>query len=52
MSAPRKWRNRSRPHQMRVPVDYLNIAKGFLGLVDAEDPEVTELIRRRNLNKI
>lgn len=51
MSAPRKWRNRSRPHQMRVPVDYLAIAKWFLDLVDAEDPEVAELIKRRALDK-
>lgn len=51
MSAPRLWRNRSRPTQLRLPVDYLKIAKGWLALVDARDEEALELIERRMLNK-
>lgn len=52
MSAPRKWRNRSRPTQLRLPIDYLTIAKRFLELVDAGDEEALELIQRRMLNKL
>lgn len=52
MSAPRKWKNRSRAIQMRVPIDYLTIAKRFLELVDANDDEAIELIERRMLDKV
>ena len=51
MSAPRKWKNRSRSTQLRVPEDYLRIAKGWLALVDAGDAEALELIERRMLDK-
>ena len=50
MSAPRKWRNRSEPTQLRLPRDYLRLAKGWLALVDAGDPEALELIERRMLD--
>ena len=51
MSAARLWRNRSRPTQLRLPIDYLRLAKGFLALVDAKDPEALDLIERRMLDK-
>jgi len=37
--------------QLRVPEDYLRIAKRWLALVDEGDPEALELIERRMLNK-
>jgi hypothetical protein len=51
MVAHRKWVNRSRFTQLRLPSDYLQLAKGFLALVDANDPEALEIIQRRSLDK-
>jgi hypothetical protein len=51
MSAPRKWKNRSRSTQLRLPIDYLTIAKRWLELVDAGDEEAMDLINRRFLNE-
>ena len=51
MSAPRLWKNRSTATQLRLPRDYLRLAKGWLALVDAGDPEALELIERRMLDK-
>jgi hypothetical protein len=51
MTAIRKWRNRGRFTQMRLPAEYLTIAKQFLYLIDQNDDEALEIVRRRFLDK-